>query len=161
MSFLSTMNSFIKSTTSILKENFDIPILIGGGHPTVLPEYVISDHNVDMICIGEGEGAIVELADRMEKNQDYSNILNLWIKTDKGIVKNTIRPLLQDLDSLPFPDRDLFYRYGCFAGNLYFISGRGCPFQCTYCCEHSFREIYKGRGKYNRLSSIYNIISEL
>ena len=156
------MYPFVRNSARMVKEHLgNVPVLVGGGHPTTAPEYVLSDPNIDMVCIGEGEEPIADLAQRIEDKKNYDDVENLWVKTAGGIVKNPIRPLLQDLDSLPFPDREIFYSYGCFAGNLYFIAGRGCPFQCTYCCQHTFKEIYKGKGKYIRLRSVDNIMKEL
>ncbi len=155
------MFPFVRKSAALVKSVADIPVIVGGGHPTIAPEYVLSDENIDMICLGEGEEPLVELAERIERGKNYTDVKNLWVKTPGGIAKNPIRPLLEDLDSLPFPDREIFYRYNCFSGNLYFVAGRGCPFNCTYCCQHSFQKIYEGLGKYVRLRSVDNVISEL
>jgi radical SAM superfamily enzyme YgiQ (UPF0313 family) len=117
--------------------------------------------HIDMICLGEGDEAIVELADRMERGVGYFDVANFWFKKNGNIVRNPIRPLLQDLDSVPFPDRDLFYQYGCFAGTVYLITGRGCPFTCSYCCHHFLQKMYRQKGKYVRRRSVDNVIQEL
>ncbi|RMF94481.1 MAG: radical SAM protein [Candidatus Schekmanbacteria bacterium] len=155
------MFPFVRKAAALVKSVGQIPVIVGGGHPTIAPDYVLSDKNVDIVCLGEGEEPLVELAERIESGKSYDDVKNLWIKKENGIVKNPIRPLLEDLDSLPFPDREIFYRYNCFSGNLYFIAGRGCPFNCTYCCQHSFQNIYRGLGKYVRLRSVDNVIEEL
>lgn len=152
---------FVKKTARLIKKNFTVPIIAGGGHPTLAPQHILKNSDIDMLCIGEGDECLVELADLMERDRDYSRIPNLGFRKDAEIVVNPVRPLNEDLDSLPFPDRELFYQYGCFAGNIYFVAGRGCPFGCTYCCQHAFRSLYKGKGKYVRFRSIENIIREL
>ena len=97
----------------------------------------------------------------MQEGSDYYTTRNFWFKKRGEIVRNPIRPLLQDLDSLPFPDRDLFYQYGCFAGTFYLVSGRGCPFTCSYCCHHFLQKLYRGKGRYVRRRSTGNVISEI
>jgi anaerobic magnesium-protoporphyrin IX monomethyl ester cyclase len=130
------------------------PIILGGIHPTICPEECISVEGVNGICVGEGEHAITELMDAIAQNKEYSKIDNLWIKdTDGRIHKNQLRPLIKDLDTLPFPD------YGIFKGQVNFsilpvILSRGCPFNCTYCCNHTFRKLYKGKGSLLRNHSI-------
>jgi len=153
---------FVKRTARLIKENFSIPIIAGGGHPTLAPEHILRNQDIDFVCVGEGEGCLVELSGRIQsRQQDYSGIKNLGFRQDGRIVVNPVRPLNANLDSLPFPDRDLFYRHGCFAGTIYFVAGRGCPFSCTYCCQHAFRDIYRNKGPYVRFRSVENVIKEL
>jgi hypothetical protein len=78
------------------------PLIWGGVQPTVEPEECM--HHADMICVGEGEEAVVELADRMERGDPYDDVRNIWLNTERGVVRNPLRPLLRDLDALPFPD---------------------------------------------------------
>jgi radical SAM superfamily enzyme YgiQ (UPF0313 family) len=155
------MYPFVKDTARSIKQFSNIPIVVGGGHATLAPQYLLENGDIDCVCIGEGEEAMVELADKMERGVDYTDTRNFWFRRNGTIISNPVRPLLEDLDSLPFPDRDLFRRFGCFAGNLYFVAGRGCPFQCTYCCQHAFHKTYKGKGTYVRFRSVENVIQEL
>ena len=160
-SALTNLYAFVAEKAALIKKHFSIPIAVGGIHPTILPDYVIQNSDIDMICIGEGDEAIVELTDRMHQGLDYTNTRNFWFKKNGNIIKNEIRPLLQDLDTVPFPDRDIFYQYGTFAGTLYIATGRGCPFNCTYCCHHILQKMYRGKGKYIRRRSVENVITEL
>lgn len=94
---------------SKLKSAFpEIPIIFGGAHPTYFPE-VIYEEPVDIICRGEGEFAMLDLMDALDSNLNYSDIPNLWVKYKNEINKNENRNLIEDLDSLPFPDRELYY----------------------------------------------------
>ena len=91
------------SITEYLKSHgISAPIIWGGVQPTVEPEECLKF--ADMVCIGEGEEAIVELAHRMEENRPYLQTNNIWFNTSNGIVRNELRPLIQNLDSIPFPD---------------------------------------------------------
>ena len=82
--------SLLLNAVADLLEN--IPVLAGGIFPTFAPEIVIRHPQVDMVCIGEGEGPIVDLVERMRAGEVYSKIKNLWVKKGKGkIVKNPLR----------------------------------------------------------------------
>ena len=162
--FSSTTQLFpwVKEVSRDIKEHFDIPILVGGIHATIQPEEVLSDDHIDMVCVGEGEEAIVELADRMQEEQDYSDTRNIWLKSENGLIKNPVRPLIRDLDELPFPDKDLFYKYGCFRKRAYVMATRGCPYNCPYCFNHQLKRIYKDtRSLYVRRRSVGSVIEEL
>lgn len=136
----------------------NIPIIFGGIHPTSVPELVIKEKCVDMVCIGEGEGALDDLL----KNPQSTNIKNIWFKQKNKIIKNPCRPLINDLDSLPFPDKDLFYQvYPGFFEDYYTISSRGCPFNCTYCGNNVIQNVYQGLGKKIRRRSPQNIVDEI
>src|SRR5207249_4375537 len=59
-------------------KDYDIPTIVGGVFPTLSPDYAIRSDLVDMICVGEGEHALIELCERMYKREEYSRIQNLW-----------------------------------------------------------------------------------
>jgi len=148
----------------LFKRRLKVPIIAGGFHPTIAPEEVISRDCFDMLCIGEGENALLELVQAIEKNKPIDRIKNLWIKKKNKIIKNPVRNLLSNLDKLPFPDRDIF-DYKKYLdwnhGTATFLSTRGCPFNCTYCINHLLIKKYKGKGSYVRFRSINNIIKEI
>lgn len=144
-----------------IKEQINVPIIFGGIHPTSIPGEVISNEYVDIICIGEGEGPLVELTNSLKSGIDY-NIKNLWFKRNGHIIKNEIRPILENLDTLPFPDKEIFYRKIPFYKKIYTtMVGRGCPYGCTYCCNNILKKIYKGKGRYLRYRSVENVMNEL
>ena len=151
----------VKKIAYILKKELNVPTIIGGRQATNLPEYVLKEDCFDMLCRGEGEEAILELVDKLEKGKDITKIKNLWVKKNGKIYKNTLRPLLQDLDKLPFPDKDLFYKYGAFSSQLIVMGSRGCPYSCSYCNNSYYMQLYKGKGKYVRRRSVMNIIDEI
>jgi len=114
--------------------------IVGGPHPTFFPE-VIGDWPVDILCRGEGEGAVTDLGDRLDAGEGWSDVANLWVRGDDGkVVCNDVRPLVEDLDTLPPPDRSLYRRYPFLgkASTKEFITGRGCPYDCTYCMNQRF-----------------------
>lgn len=135
----------------------------GGPHPTFFPE-MIAEEGVDGICIGEGEGALLDLANALEDGSFEPNIANWHFKLDGEVFRNPVRPLIADLDSLPMPDRDLIYeRDGVMRRQKikHFIAGRGCPYNCTYCFNHAFFKIYRGKGKRVRMRSVEKVLEEV
>ena len=68
------------SLLEVAKEKFDIPIIAGGITPTLSPELVIENDCIDIVCVGEGEDALVELAEHIVEGKDYADIKNLWVK---------------------------------------------------------------------------------
>lgn len=164
LAFSAVTNSILWNTDIMTeyRKHTDVPIIIGGVHPTILPEQTLKRTPANIVCVGEGEDAFVELADRMEAGKEYKDIPNIWVKEKDGsIVRNEKRPLKEDLDSLPFPDRDIFAQYGMLGDRAYILTGRGCPYQCTYCFNHVYRELYKGKGKWVRRRSAENVLEEL
>lgn len=145
-----------------LKETMDILTIVGGPHPTFFPE-LINDAGVDIICRGEGEHALLELADCIDKRKDFTTIKNLWVKKAGKVYKNDLRPLIEDLDTLPFPDRDLYSKYAPLDKMTLkkFMTSRGCPYSCSFCFNHALKKIYNDKGRYVRRRSVENVISEI
>ena len=160
-SCLSNIYPWVEKMAAILKKELNKPIIVGGTHATMAPEHLINNENVDMVCRGEGEEALLELAQSMESGTIDYNIRNIWFKKEGSVIKNPMRPIQQNLDALPFPDKNLFYKYGCFKERLYVITARGCPFDCTYCFNHKQKELYNENNNYVRRRSVENVMEEL
>lgn len=149
-----------------IKTALGVPIVFGGPHPTAVPENVIKHPFIDFVIIGEGEEALLELVNCLESSGETDNIRNLCYKIDSRIIKNPLRPLISDLDLLPFPDKTLYYknlnRFIDFIGsdNYRIMGSRGCPYACSYCHNSYLQKIYKG-SEYLRFRSADNIIEEL
>jgi len=145
-----------------LKGVFKCKIIFGGPHATFSPD-IIHEPQVDIICRGEGEHAIVELADKMDSGSDYTRTLNCWFKKGAEIIQNDQRFLIENLDILPYPDRELYVRkYSFLKMSLkVFMAGRGCPFECTFCFNHAFKKLYRGKGRMVRYRSVGNVIAEM
>lgn len=162
-SYTSDQSVLAEKMISFIYDQFHLPIIAGGPHPTVCPEETIRIRGVKFLCVGEGEYPMLELVKALEKNEDYRHIQNLWIDEGKEIIKNEVRPLIRDLDSLPFPDRDLFdyQKLLDIDHRADFMAGRGCPYPCSYCINHKVMELYRGKGKYVRLRKVKNVIEEI
>ena len=137
----------------------DLPILLGGPHPTFVQD-VVDDSPVDGTCIGEGEGAFCEILERMENgDRSFDGIANIQTRTSRM----PIRPLITNLDDLPFIDRDLIYKdspWNHFKLRSFYTS-RGCPYNCAYCFNHAYRKVYRGLGPTYRKRSVDNVIAEI
>ena len=145
-----------------LKRELGVPIVVGGHHAQALPEYVMDHWWVDVVCIGEGELALLELVERMERGEDCSDVPTMWVKGPDGTVhRNEIGLLENDLDRLPFPEKQLWWEWGAFRDVLEVFTGRGCPFKCTFCNIHYQREIFDGKGDFLRKRSVENVMQEL
>lgn len=145
-----------------VKKQIDAPIIFGGMLPTAVPEAVLCNDFVDMVCVGEGDEAIVDVAENIESGRIRYDIKNIWFKENSRIIRNPVRPLLKDLDMLPFPDKDIYTEVQLFTADRYTImSSRGCPYKCTYCNNSLMKELYKEDGKYLRRRSVDNVLEEL
>lgn len=119
-------------------------VLAGGTHPTVLPEEVMEDRNIDVIAISEAEHTLIDLynilANGGERNA-LRDVAGIWYRDGEEIVKTADRPLFSDLDKLPLPmwhgvKMDLYHQVpdSSFARPMrVMMSSRGCPFKCIFC----------------------------
>jgi len=164
-SVMTGQHGWAAHTAAVIKRNSNgrnYHILLGGAHPTFAPE-IIERPGIDIICRGEGDGALLDLMNCVDKDADFSHIPNLWVKLGERIVKNELRPPIEDLDSLPFPDRGLFYRYSYFRNNpnKMVMASRDCSFNCSFCFNERYRELYNMRGTVVKRKSPRNFIDEI
>jgi radical SAM superfamily enzyme YgiQ (UPF0313 family) len=136
--------------------------LFGGVHVNSVPEFVIKDKSVDALIVGEADFSIIEFAKNFFTKDLYSTP-SLWIKKGRKLIKNPLLPLPANLDSLPFPDKKIFYEQipATLRDYSYVIMGsRGCPFSCSYCSNNVYKKLYFGQKRL-RFRSPENIIEEL
>ncbi|MDR0196618.1 MAG: B12-binding domain-containing radical SAM protein [Oscillospiraceae bacterium] len=155
---------FITELAGWLDDEFpDIPVGIGGYHAILVPDECVKIRGVDMVVVGEGEYPWLEYMDSLREaesapgNAPRTDIPSINFKTPGGsVITNPVRPLIEDLDSLPFPDFDLF-DYENLDRSKNFTAmvmlSRGCLFSCTYCGNSQFRNIYPNKKKYCRFRS--------
>ncbi len=171
------------SLTERLKKRLNKPLIWGGVHPTVRPDECLQ--YADMVITGEGERSLIELVDCMSHGKEPGEVRGLCLKKNGVIKKNSPSPLIQDLDSLPFPDYSIENSYISHNDSIVpmdlplfeeallngmtiekgkpvyqIITSRGCPLNCSYCCNDIFRKMHRGE-RYLRVRSTDNIIDEL
>ncbi len=144
-----------------------IPTIVGGPYATFAPEIVIASPSVDMVCVGEGEGALVELCDRLASGEAITGIENLWVEQDGQVHRNPVRKPV-DLASLPRQDWSVYdeRRFWKPMGGKISVTGtfemnRGCPYTCTFCINSGLREIYDDLGGYYREQDIERLVDEM
>lgn len=132
--------------------------IMGGPHTTYYPE-AVEEESMDAVCVGEGENAFDNLLSCLESGKSTDSIPGINTRERKNEVGN----LIANLDNIPLPDRDLFFKntpIGKFPLKA-FMTSRGCPYPCTYCFNLPLREIYQGKGKYLRRHSVARVIEEI
>jgi len=135
------------------KQKNNIPVLVGGVFPTFAPEICIKSEMVDMICVGEGENALIDLCKKISNSENYQDVTNLWIKKDGKVVKKNSITNPVDINKNPIIDVSLFEEnrlYRPMAGKVYKMfpveTIRGCPFTCRFCNSPDQMKLYKGLG---------------
>ena len=145
-----------------LKRIIPTPIVFGGPHVSGAPAHSIREAAIDAVVEGEGEGALLDLIQCTEKDRfGRTDVANVWFKGTTGAIRNPVRPLIQDLDSLPWADKDIFYaQVPAFEREFYVTSRRGCPFRCSFCEYSIFPKQYPGEKPVRR-RSVAHLVGEL
>ena len=128
-----------------LKQLTAATIVLGGPHPTVLAEESVQRPEVDVVVRGEGEQTLVELCEHLQEGGSLQEVAGITYAKDGEVVHNPDRPVIADVDSLPFPAFHLLRmeRYSNLQPTLDDVEGpsypllssRGCPYRCNYCSQ--------------------------
>lgn len=135
--------------------DYPCPVIVGGVFPTLAPEIPMRCEDVDLLCVGEGEYAIVAVATKLWKGEPVDEVKNLWVRKDKEIIKNRLSPPIP-LDDVPFGDFTLFEPERFFRpmqGQVKRMApietDRGCPYKCRFCEAPSLVGLYREQtGQY-------------
>jgi len=138
--------------------------LIGGPYVLVFPE-IINEDCIDLMNVGDGEFACLEILNRIDKKDNFFNIPGVWVKDSKKIHKSPNISYIEEIKQLPGLDRDIYCEKYPEIRNLrtkpFFLS-RGCPFQCSFCYTQWINQFYtKHAGPHFRLDSPEKLISEI
>ena len=143
--------------------------IFGGVFPTFAPHLVMNFDDVDMVCVGEGENAMVDLTDLLGKGEDYSNVTNLWIRKKDGSIKKNSMTKPVDINQLPaitdigiFGEKRFYRPMGGKIRRLLPVeTHRGCPYTCSFCNSPSQNRLYASRGNFFRKKSMKLIKEEI
>lgn len=168
---LSATEDMFELGISLLRQTRHLNILTiaGGVFPTFAPNLALSFPEIDIVCKGEGEDALVELCERLLTGRSFDDIQNLWVKKSNGdIIENPTGMI--DMDANPLIDMTLFEEarfYRPMGGKVYRMfpveTHRGCPYKCAFCNSPSQMKMYlEETGKsYLRRKSFENMRAEL
>lgn len=177
-------------TAAAIKQIHDVPIVLGGPHVSVLPEESCAKPDVDLVVRGEGEESWLEICDRVErflrdqphfstsalmqpKHEIFADCLGVTYKTSDGAIHNNPdRPVLADLDTLPWPAYHLFKmdRYTNLqpatdkvdgARSFSIMTSRGCPYRCTFCSQSIMPIKWRSRSAENVIAEWRHLVHDL
>ncbi|MBU2639424.1 MAG: B12-binding domain-containing radical SAM protein [Nanoarchaeota archaeon] len=157
----------VKTFCKRIKENLDIPILVGG--PSTMKNPSFLDYQCDMVVHGEGEITIQEIVDYYEGRKEIEKIKGISYKKDNQIITADPQKIIENLDELPFPDRskvDIKYYYdyllfGMKVPYVTMIASRGCVNRCTYCTSpRIWGHRYRRRGVDNVLAEVDEVVEK-
>lgn len=140
-----------------------VPVVAGGQFPTVDPESSLSLPHVQAIAVGEPDASLVTYLERMKDPTVGQVVSGVWLRDEKGLARPDLPHLVEELDSLPFAEREMF-DYGSWireTGQIEVAIGRGCPQQCAYCVNERVESMYEGAGTWVRRRSPANILAEI
>ncbi|MES3008266.1 MAG: radical SAM protein [Pseudomonadota bacterium] len=163
------MEPYFQVLKSLMPE---LPICIGGYQAMLSQEQTIENPNVDFICVGDGEYAIGNLVQFLRGSKD-GPVDGMWENLADGEVFRTEPHQIGDLAALPFPDYDIFAKDGKFTDVntsifgpkekvvLPVMTGRGCPYRCTYCCNTPLLDGWKVKKEFLRKYEPEAMVDEL
>ncbi len=158
--------------TKLIKNKLGVPVVWGGVGPTIEPEEFVREPG--LLCVGEGEHAMLDIAEAIDQGKtSFSDIPNIWGVENGTVFRNEPRPLISNLDELPFPTLDPEHNYYVdnneLVSNIYppnlrnvypIMASRGCPYACKYCVNHLFRRMFDGYARV-RTRSVSHVMDEL
>lgn len=144
-----------------VREKIAVTTVFGGVHVQLLPEKVLANPAVDYVIVGEGEYPLLELVASLARGKTDTGIANLGYKVNGRPVLNPCRPLLEDLDVLPWPDREIFARHEDYRESMLYLCGRGCHYGCTFCASPALKCQYPNPQSYVRFHSVSRCLHEM
>lgn len=136
-----------------------IPSVVGGVHVTMVPDEVTRENHFDYVCVGEGDYALLELVNRLERGEDAATVPNLRMMRDGQVLVNPVAPF-PDLATLPPLDYDLFdvpHVVRVKKGWMGLLTSRGCPYKCTYCFNKEIVDQYVADGAVKRAKEFLRV----
>lgn len=154
-----------EAVTAHLREHFSVPILWGGTGPTLEPDRSIM--HADLICVGEGEDTIVEIAEKIDSKQDLGNIAGTWFRLADGSVQKNPKRTVADLEKIAMPvwnaehyayingprfDKSFAPDSQNIDKSYQMMTQRGCPFSCSFCVESFYQNEFGKKDSLRRMS---------
>jgi len=152
-----------RRTMQYIQEHEFLPIVAGGEFATVAPERALSLPGVEAAAIGEPDASLMTYFERIKDPAIGQVVQGVWLRDERGLARPKMPALIEDLDSLPFPERDLFgyTEYVARTGEIEIAVGRGCPQVCRYCMNDTVRSLYQPGAGWVRRRSADNVLEEI
>ena len=161
---VSSQFSFVRELSEMVKANYPTQMVVCGGiHPTIYPNCIADAPGLDAVFVGEAEHAFEDFIEFIEKGESWENCDNLAYVKNGMVVRNKLKPLVHDFESLPYPDKET-YPYGETIKEMTYAPlffARGCPFVCTYCSNHAIAKNYGGVQNITRYRSVESSLREI
>jgi len=147
--------SVLKTAEVVKKHNPGCKVVVGGPHPTFLPEQTLKSKDIDIVVRGEGERTFLNLIKAIENNGALQNVKGISFKENNSLCHTQPQEFIEDLDQISFPARELLMNRGNYTSEDMgvMMTSRGCPFNCSYCC-HMWQKKVRNR-------SVSNVIEEI
>jgi len=163
-SSVSSQFNFVKEVAALIKKRFsDVITICGGVHPTLNSNCVLETDYLDGVFIGESENSFLEFLRKIENKESYKNTDNFTYAEEGKVISNKLKSLVANLDSLPYPDRELYPFGDILEATEFatFLFSRGCPYLCSYCSNHAIAKVYNSSRNYTRYRSPESSIREI
>jgi anaerobic magnesium-protoporphyrin IX monomethyl ester cyclase len=150
-----SIGTALEITRLVRQTNPHIKMILGGAHPTLLPDDTLAaSPATDIIVRGEGEETVIELLRALENNLPLENISGISYRRNDTVSHNPARNSMVDMDSLPFPAHHLLpwqkYRphppHGRAMPFGAIVTSRGCPYHCGYCSKPVFGSRFRAQS---------------
>lgn len=155
-----TIVDVIATSNIVKKINPSIKVVLGGPHVNLFPEETIKIPTIDCLVLGEGEKIFLDLVEAIATHQPLNTIQGVVFQKDGQIINTGTRPFIKDLDSLPFPARELtpYKKYSSLLSKggvvTTIFTSRGCPFRCSFCDRPNLGKVFRARSAQNVVEEI-------
>lgn len=152
-----------RRTLQYVEQHQFVPVVAGGQFPAVDPQTALSLPAVHAVAIGEPDATLATYLERLKDPAVGQVVSGVWLRDEKGLSRPDMPPLIEDLDSLPFAERDLFNyaEHVRQTGELEIAVGRGCPQRCAYCTNDWLKSLYDEEETWTRRRSAENVLEEI
>ncbi len=155
---------FYRDCLKRLRSDFQIYSVCGGPVATLCPERVMAEECFDALCRGDGEESFAELCSQLAEGVRPTDIAGFWFKAGDDIIQNPIRPVIKEISKFPMPDRSIFdmdkiEEYRCDIVPV--MAARGCPFNCSFCCNHALKNVLPNKKDYIRYKDKDRLVEEI
>jgi radical SAM superfamily enzyme YgiQ (UPF0313 family) len=163
-SSVSSQFGFVRDMAFLVKKTSpSILTVCGGVHPTIYPDALLDSEMLDAFFVGESEHSFLEFIEKVEAGEPYLDSDNLAYVKDGLVTRNKMKPLVENLDELPHPDKEIFPYEKTVKdlGYAPFFFTRGCPYVCTYCSNQALADIYERARNFPRFRTPESCVSEI